>query len=796
MEQSNERGRGYIGAALFFAAVAFFGVAGSPAEGAFLGDTEYSGRGGAVHVIPLRDEEDRRISGDDDPQLPFSPRQTCGGCHDYETAAGGWHFNAANRSASRQAAGRPGQPWFYTDPAIAVQIPVSYRRWPGTFGPEELGLSRWDFAKRFGGMTAGGIEEPKDLSAADPESRWLVSGSLEANCLACHHADPAHDQSSYAAQIARENFRWAAAATCGFASAKGSAKDMPEMYDYMMPAFLDDPKLIPPSITYSDGEFDSSGNIFMDVRKQPQSRRCYFCHSTVAVGEDRPLAPQDEDVHLEAGLTCADCHRNGIDHQITRGYEGEDKESDNPLAATSSCSGCHLGAGSSKSTTAGRLGAPNPRHAGIPPVHFRKLSCTACHSGPWPDGQTGLIQTSRSHGLGLHGVSHSETALPHIASPVFATGGDGKIAPHNAVWPAFWARLDGNSVRPLVAEAVEPIIKSLLAGPDRRGGWPVLEPETLVKAVKLLDAEHGGEGSVGYIGGGRLWSVDGEKLVVRRHAAAEPCMWPLAHNVRPAAQSLGIRSCQDCHKTNSPFIFGRVAVDGPLEDGSRYRTMVTFQQAGELYSRLFAMSFVFRPYLKLTCAAAAACLSAMLLLYGLKALDCIARAVAGRRRPAAEESAAQWPPILSARKLFYALSAALGLLLAVTGFYPLLAGGAISGYSLMLHVTCGGAFAVCLAAIAVLSAHRHRFEGADLMPQAAGSRRQTGRPGLAGKIAFWVVVAASVPLVLSVLLSMLGLFGTAGQELLLSVHIYSAAVVVAAAFVHLLFMLAKRRGRF
>ena len=791
MEQSNERRGGCIVPALFFAVVAFCGVANKPSEGAFLGDTEYTGRGGAVHVIPLRTEEDRKISDDDDPQLPLSPRQTCGSCHDYETAAGGWHFNAVTG-----AAGRPGQPWFYTDDSIAVQIPVSYRKWPGTFNPEDLGLSRWDFAKRFGGMTAGGIEEPKDLRAADPESRWLVSGSLEANCLACHDADPAHDQSLYPTQVAHENFRWAATATCGFTSMRGSAKDMPEMYDYMMPALLDNPKLIPPSIKYADGTFDIFGNVFLDLLKQPPSRRCYFCHSGVRIGEDGPGGLHDEDVHLEAGLTCADCHRNGIDHQITRGYESEYKNSENPLASTSSCSGCHLGAGSSNGATAGRLGAPKPDHAGIPPVHFRKLSCTACHCGLRPDEQTGLIQTSRSHGLGLQGALHSPTALPHIESPVFATGYDGKIAPHNAVWPAFWARLDGDGVKPLAPKAVEPVVKDLLADLDHRGGWPVLDHESLLTALKALDAVNGGPGTVGYIGGGRLWSVDNNKLAARHHSAAEPYMWPLAHKVRPAAQSLGIRSCEDCHSSGSAFIFGGVAVDGATEDGGRYRKMVSFQNADELYSRLFALSFVFRPWLKLASAAAAVCLSAVLLLYGLKALDCVVRAMAGRRRPAADESAAQWPPILSARRFLYLLSVALGLLLALTGFYPILTGGALSGYKLMLHVTCGGAFAVCAAALAVLSAHIHRFESTDLIPQAGALRRQTGKPGLGEKIVFWAVVAASVPLILSMLLSMLRLFGTSGQELLLTVHIYSAAVVVAAAVVHLLFRLAGRRGRF
>ena len=34
----------------------------------------------------------------------------------------------------------------------------------------------------------------------------------------------------------------------------------------------------------------------------------------------------------------------------------------------------------------GRMGAPEPIHKGLPPVHLEKLSCTACHSGQFPVG--------------------------------------------------------------------------------------------------------------------------------------------------------------------------------------------------------------------------------------------------------------------------------------------------------------------------------------------------------------------------------------------------------------------------
>ena len=35
----------------------------------------------------------------------------------------------------------------------------------------------------------------------------------------------------------------------------------------------------------------------------------------------------------------------------------------------------------------------------------------------------------------------------------------------------------------------------------------------------------------------------------------------MAHDVRPAEQSLGVRNCKDCHATDSPLFFGKTEVD-------------------------------------------------------------------------------------------------------------------------------------------------------------------------------------------------------------------------------------------
>ena len=139
-------------------------------------------------------------------------------------------------------------------------------------------------------------------------------------------------------------------------------------------------------------------------------------------------------------MNCNDCHRHGLDHRVTRGYEGESKRSGNPALETLTCRACHIGNRKPEQPElfGGRLGAPVAQHKGMPTIHFEKLSCTACHSGSWPKDVASRIQTAMAHGLGLADEHRSLDDPPGIVEPVFVEQDDGVIAPHRMFWPAFW----------------------------------------------------------------------------------------------------------------------------------------------------------------------------------------------------------------------------------------------------------------------------------------------------------------------------------------------------------------------
>ncbi|HOW85534.1 MAG TPA: hypothetical protein P5119_00050 [Candidatus Aminicenantes bacterium] len=724
-----------------------------------------------AHLIPLRDENDEPIIPTEAQPLPYSARYTCGPCHDYGTIRGGWHFGAMTAAAS----GRPGEPWLEVDARTGTILPLSYRRWAGTFDPRAVGLTAWDFTLLFGRhLPGGGPAEPSDAEVeAEPDARWSVSGKAEINCLACHNGSGRQDPGEWAKQVLRENLRWAATAAAGLGEVGGMASRLKGTWDVFDGPNPDDHEwAVVPEVRYRPSDFDSKHRYFFDLNYQPSDERCLACHAVSP--KDEPKWAADADVHAAAGLKCADCHRNDLGHAMVRGYEAEASETGNKTAAAFTCRGCHLGedAEGGKTVVPGRLGAPYPRHTGIPLVHFKRLACTVCHSGPRPKEGFTRVRTARANRLGIHGVAAWATDAPIIVEPVYREDGAGKISPQRLVWPAYWARRTGKDLLPIKPAEVEAAAGDILKPEDRiarvliglsqvmaEDETPVLEagrfvfapnvdagldaagptggkadaparwgirkdggivplvpdfdpaaedkdpavearfqeflqalatvaekpgePAILVRrtlyrlvdgfldvseapaglagaagpgwiaAGKLLPlasdfdvrtvtakagteqtlteeqvalvlaalTKAGATGECVYISGGRLFRLEKGRLAARKDRAAEPLTWPLAHNVRPAQQSLGWKACTDCHSGASDFFFDTIKGTGPLLTKSVARLSTSsFMGRGGLFQRIFGLTFLVRPVLKIVLAVCAFLVGPLLLVAGLAAL--------------------------------------------------------------------------------------------------------------------------------------------------------------------------------
>jgi len=586
----------------------------------------------AVHRIALYDQDRRPIRPGKGPMAPLSLEVTCNKCHDVLAISSGWHFNAGSAYVDP---GRAGEPWILADARSGTQLPISARAWKGSYQPAQAGLTRWQFVQLFGrNMTGGGLcEAPPDREPPDAAARWRESGSLEINCLLCHSGEATQDHVQWARSVAQQNFRWAALASSGLGSVTGSVKSMEQASQPASAATADHGDWAEPRSLYDLARFDARDKVFLDIRKTPSADRCYACHTTST--PETPAQPDwqvDRDVHMAAGMTCVDCHRNGLDHAMTRGYEGEAAQG-RPAAPELTCRGCHLG-GQSAATTGGRMGAPVPRHAGLPAIHLTKLSCTACHSGQAPAKTLAQIHTSRAHALGL---PDADGDLPRIVEPVFALD-RGVIAPHRAVWPAFWGRMSGPngaqaSILPdpaVTAEIAQQVLQArdgdITTTPAALDGPQIIERLKAMAVQKTL-------GKPVYVCGGKVWELGNDgKLASFDHPAANPCIWPIAHDVRPKTQALGARGCGDCHAKDSPVLFGSVQAQGPVSLGQpEARPMYELAGLDGTYQQAFATTFVFRPYLKVTLFVSAAIIVFVLLAYGLAGLRSALRRAGGEQ---------------------------------------------------------------------------------------------------------------------------------------------------------------------
>lgn len=143
------------------------------------------------------------------------------------------------------------------------------------------------------------------------------------------------------------------------------------------------------------------------------------------------------------------------------------------------------------------------------------------------------------------------------------------------------------------------------------------------------------------------------------------------------------------------------------------------------------------------------------------------------------------------RKLLYLLALICFVVLVITGFYrPIVLGEAISGYWMVLHATFAPVFAVCLAALAVMWAHNCRFDKnylpwlSKLLQHETKNSSGTQKYELSRKVCFWLIISLTLPLILSVVLSMFSFFGTSIQRFLLQMHQYTALVFVLVATIY------------
>lgn len=122
------------------------------------------------------------------------------------------------------------------------------------------------------------------------------------------------------------------------------------------------------------------------------------------------------------------------------------------------------------------------------------------------------------------------------------------------------------------------------------------------------------------------------------------------------------------------------------------------------------------------------------------------------------------------------------LILTITGLGTESIYDEVAGWPLLIHMFGAGVFLLGMAAVAIIWADRCRL-GTD-----------TGL-NLGQKLVFWIALVLGLVLMLSMLVAMLPLLGTAAQHVLLELHEISGWLFLCAMIVHTVVSLAARRAQ-
>jgi len=545
---------------------------------------------------------------------PYSPKQTCGKCHDYNKITQGFHFQQgkdekatgtfADRYQWVSTPGNYGGNWCSPAPlynylskktnSSAKEMDMTSFTFitngcatchPGG-GPLEYDREGFRYDKHMDSLkyTAGGIN---NFDGDYFQAHWNHSGVIEADCNLCHL--PEYDYKGRNAHLAKWNFKWLATEGSGLAVVEGSIKDT-----------------IAVTVKYNVAKFDAEGKVSLHIVREPRNETCLNCHSKPQWKKRGASFTENTDVHIAKGMKCIDCHVSGSmasDSRI-RGNEvhqfgkGDDPSGNvrNDLDNTMrTCADCH---------TSGYLNAPVAKHLWLPSLHLKKLACQTCHI-PERKVKSALVQVSDIYNPGTkitppakydwtfydqnmnywnhYGELAMFTAKDQPSDPFVPEYAKykGQVFPVNSVHSA-WPGIYTEGKKGLDQPKMKDIYSMWITHRKDKTKYPELEkitdnnsddvpevnrPEEIgafINSVSayLTDAGYDMKGrKIVWINDDRMY-LNGKdyKMLDKETYESSPyaSVYKYSHDVFPAKAGLGINGCTDCHSFRSDLFYREV----------------------------------------------------------------------------------------------------------------------------------------------------------------------------------------------------------------------------------------------
>jgi hypothetical protein len=536
-------------------------------------------------------------------KTPYSPKKTCGGCHNYDQITNGYHFQQGRTDGMGKIVISdtfdPKYPWSLSSGMygkyLVVSVDSSQLAKKVNKHPSEIDKSSFYFVQNCGACHPGGgwgeydrrghlyyDEESKKFGYEDsgdsplldgdytPFSNgnaqygapWDQSGVSEADCLICHLKE--YQWKERGATLRRRYFKHGPAVGAGWADIKLSQDES---------GYSKTDEVI---VNYAKKELADFENLQLQIVRRPPDQNCWFCHAA-ADGKRRGRQwDAERDVHKAKGLHCVSCHPSDKEHNFAKGDTIQETVRNDLNNNMHSCEDCHYKSKDKR--------APRYKHP-FSPRHLKLIACQTCHI-PFQTavadlaydcastGWTFVLDTSRFLSNDPLDPKRSVPGVdPNIWYPAI-TKRKGRMVPAKSLAVIYWGDLDPktNVVKPISLWKIQELKKPPLSDDNGDGISEVNSLEEIKAFLKALNGNDKFGNPVAthpvLMKGGFLYQLNKKGEVEKaRHEQAETVDFSLSHNVVSGSDVIGARGCKECHSKKSPFFLRKVLVDPYDEKG-------------------------------------------------------------------------------------------------------------------------------------------------------------------------------------------------------------------------------------
>ena len=551
--------------------------------------------------ITLKGFDGRDLTPQD--RTPYSPKRTCGDCHDYARITNGYHFQQGRTDGTGKIVVsdrfHPNTPWNLSSGMYGKHLLASAgssqlaKKVNTSFSG--IDKSSYYFVQNCGACHPGGgfgeydrngrlyfDEETKtfgherivDNPALDGdytsfsdggmhEAPWDKSGLSEADCLLCHLKG--YQWKERGATLKGRFFKYAPTVGAGWANIKPSQDESGHL------------KVDEVAVDYTEKEVADFDNLHLQIMKRPPDENCWFCHALSDAKRSGRQWSQETDIHKAKGLSCISCHPGNKDHNFAKGGTLQETVREDLDHTMYTCEDCHYKSKDKK--------APRYKHP-FSPRHMRLIACQTCHI-PYQSLPADLVydhaSTGETHIYETSKFLSNDPLDPRKSVP----GGDsnrwyptlrkwkGRIVPVKSSTVVYVGDLDikPNVVKPVFLWKIRELDKPPLRD-DNGDGIPEINALDEIRAfLQALKGKDKFGNPIAYhpvlIKGGFLYQLNNKGEAQKtKHTQAETVDFSLSHNVASGENVIGARGCKDCHSKKSPFFLRKVLIDPYDEKGN------------------------------------------------------------------------------------------------------------------------------------------------------------------------------------------------------------------------------------